>query len=86
MNTTNVKVMSDIDGRFIKLRMTDRNIRTVTNISCLYLEPTFLPNDKNLPCSLLSSEIVIGDCNQASIGLERNGVYQFRGITLDSTH
>lgn len=73
-----ITLKNDIEGRYIKVSAKSKDNDTPMTISSLYLEPG---GDINtIPEELFDSDIIAGDLNKAETGLNKDGVYQFKGI------
>jgi hypothetical protein len=76
------KILADSAGRFIKVRLRDRNSRQIRTKACTYLEPDQEDNTSLIPESITSSDIVAGDMNQSLTELSRQGIYHYRNLEI----
>ena len=73
-----ITLKNDIDGRYIQISAKSKDINTPVTISSVYLEPN--ANLKNIPEDIFESDIIAGDLNNAETGLQKEGIYHFKGI------
>ena len=72
---------ADPNGRFVKIRIKNRMDDNSLTLSCAYLEPTGELEDINQ--IVFDSDIIAGDFNEANTGLNKLGVYHYKGITIE---
>lgn len=77
-----VKVHKDRDGRFVKVRMRDNTSGISRTISSIYLEPTGAMVGTIISEIAMASDFIGGDLNNADTGMNRDGVYHLRNISL----
>ena len=71
---------SDYNGRYLKLRLRDNVTGASRTISCAYLEPG--GDLGNIPDTILTSDIIASDLNNANSGLDRIKIYHHKSIIL----
>lgn len=76
-----IKVLNsdNMDGRWIKLIIQDYHTNESRTISSVYLEPN---STKILPNHIADSDILMGDLNNYSSGLEKTNVYHHKNCKL----
>ena len=75
-----IKLATDPNGRYIKVRMKNRENGNSTTISSIYIEPEGTILDINEVA--LESDIIGGDLNKADSGLHTKGVFHFKNIRI----
>ena len=74
------KIAADPNGRFLKIRIKNRNNENSINISSIYLEPN--GHLENINEIAMESEIIGGDLNNAPTQLNKYDVFHLKNIEI----
>ena len=69
-------------GRFIKILLKNTLTKTLTSIACVYLEQSEELSNNTIPDLIFNSDVVAGDLNNHNTGLQRNGLYHLKNISI----
>ena len=75
------KLAADPNGRYIKIRLKNRENINSTTISSIYLEPNGDLSDIN--DIALESNIIGGDMNNSITGFNKKGVFHLKNIFIE---
>ena len=75
------RIAADPNGRFVKIRIRNRNDDNTMTISSVYLEPNRDTEDINK--IIFESNIIGGDMNNANSGLNQHNVFHYKNIEIE---
>ena len=73
-----ISLKNDTYCRYIQISAKSKDSNIPITISSVYLEPD--ANIINIPEDIFDSDIIAGDLNNAETGLQKDGIYHFKGI------
>ena len=74
------RIAADPNGRFVKIRMTNRDDNNSITISSVYLEPNGDIEDINK--IIFESDVIGGDMNNGNSGLNQTDVFHLKNIEI----
>ena len=74
------RIAADPNGRFVKVRMTNRDDNNTITISSVYLEPNGDLEDINK--IIFESDVIGGDMNNGNSGLNQTDVFHLKNIEI----
>ena len=77
-----IKTDSDANGRYVTVKLIDRERGSHCYLSSIYLEPDMQNNIGIIPDNVLNSDIVGADMNNALSGFNVKGMFHFKGFEL----
>ena len=78
------KILEDPDGRYVKIRIKNREDERTYTMSSIYVEPDNQDNYQMvIPRYALEADYVAGDMNEVNSGFQRWKVFHYNNITIE---